>query len=137
MRIQSSKTAAIPSSFAAPRARAVEPRVSLRNSLVSARFCGPAFRGAARANEFVGTTSRSEHVSTEHALLASQIEQLPDLTGYLKYASEPAWHRVRLDARAAWEDVRRAGPSAAANATARTARARSVPARSHEGHGHE
>jgi hypothetical protein len=88
-----------------------------------------------RANEFVGTTSRSEHVSTEHALLASQIEQLPDLTGYLKYASEPAWHRVRLDARAAWEDVRRAGPSA--DATARTARARRVPARSHEGHGHE
>jgi hypothetical protein len=84
-----------------------------------------------RANEFVGTTSRSEHVSTEHALLASQIEQLPDLTGYLKYASEPAWHRVQLNARAAWEDLRPADTSASA------ARARSAPARSHEGLGHE
>src|SRR5580698_198671 len=88
-----------------------------------------------RANEFIGTTSRSEHVSTEHALLASQIEQLPDLTGYLKYASEPAWHRVQLNARAAWEDVRRADCSIASGASAATAR--STRTRSHEGHGHE
>jgi hypothetical protein len=89
-----------------------------------------------RATEFIGTTSRSEHVNTEHALLASQIEQLPDLTGYLKYASQPAWHRVQLNARAAWEDLRRADAGAGASA----------PARSHErfrarieppGHGHE
>jgi type IV secretory pathway TraG/TraD family ATPase VirD4 len=33
---------------------------------------------------------------TESAVLASQIEQLPDLTGYLKMASSPAWLRVRL-----------------------------------------
>ena len=87
-----------------------------------------------RATEFIGTTSRSEHVNTEHALLASQIEQLPDLTGYLKYASQPAWHRVQLNARAAWEDLRRADAGA------------SAPARSNErfgarieppGHGHE
>ena len=31
-----------------------------------------------------GTTSHSEHVSIEPALLPSEIEQLPDLTGYLK-----------------------------------------------------
>jgi type IV secretory pathway TraG/TraD family ATPase VirD4 len=84
-----------------------------------------------RANEFIGTTSRSEHVNTEHALLASQIEQLPDLTGYLKYASEPVWHRVRLNARAAWEDVR------CADTSARAARVPSAPARSHEDHGRE
>jgi type IV secretory pathway TraG/TraD family ATPase VirD4 len=87
-----------------------------------------------RASELIGTTSRSEHVNTEHALLASQIEQLPDLAGYLKYASDPAWHRVQLDARAAWEDVRRAGVRLAG---APAARARSASARSHEGHGHE
>jgi hypothetical protein len=93
-----------------------------------------------RAGEFIGTTSRSEHVNTEHALLASQIEQLPDLTGYLKYASEPAWQRVRLEARAAWEDVRRVdaaaarAPSAArSNETTAAARAAGA-ARSHEGH---
>jgi hypothetical protein len=81
-----------------------------------------------RATEFIGTTSASEHVNTEHALLASQIEQLPDLTGYLKYASEPVWHRVQLNARAAWEDVRRADPGAG--------RTPSASARAHQGHGH-
>jgi hypothetical protein len=88
-----------------------------------------------RASELLGTTSRSEHVNTEHALLASQIEQLPDLNGYLKYASEPAWHRVQLNARAAWEDLRRADtgadPGAHAAPTPRAA------TRSYEGHGHE
>jgi hypothetical protein len=88
-----------------------------------------------RATELIGTTSRSEHVNTEHALLASQIEQLPDLTGYLKYASEPAWHRVQLNARAAWEDLRRS--AASADSAARAARMLRTPARSHEGHGHE
>jgi hypothetical protein len=82
-----------------------------------------------RATEFVGTTSRSEHVNIEHALLASQIEQLPDLTGYLKYASEPTWRRVQLDARAAWDKTRE--PQAGA------VRALGAAARSHEGHGHE
>jgi hypothetical protein len=85
-----------------------------------------------RATEFIGTTSRSEHVNTEHALLASQIEQLPDLTGYLKYASEPTWQRVQLDARAAWEDSRRA----AAHGQADAGRAPGAAARSQEGHGH-
>jgi type IV secretory pathway TraG/TraD family ATPase VirD4 len=33
---------------------------------------------------------------TEAAVLASELEQLPDLTGYLKMASSPAWLRVRL-----------------------------------------
>ncbi|HXA91994.1 MAG TPA: type IV secretion system DNA-binding domain-containing protein, partial [Steroidobacteraceae bacterium] len=88
-----------------------------------------------RATELIGTTSRSEHVNTEHALLASQIEQLPDLAGYLRYASEPAWHRVQLNARAAWEDLRRS--AASADSAARAARTLGTPARSREGHGHE
>lgn len=44
----------------------------------------------------VETHSRSEHFAVEPALMPSQIEQLPDLVGYLKYASEPQWNRVRL-----------------------------------------
>jgi type IV secretory pathway TraG/TraD family ATPase VirD4 len=36
-----------------------------------------------------------QHV-TEPAVLTSEIEQLPDLSGYLKLASEPCWRRVRL-----------------------------------------
>lgn len=40
----------------------------------------------------------SEHVGIEPAVMDSQIEQLPDLTGYLKFASRPAWRRVELAA---------------------------------------
>jgi type IV secretory pathway TraG/TraD family ATPase VirD4 len=40
--------------------------------------------------------SVSEQRITEAAVLASQLEQLPDLTGYLKTASSAAWLRVRL-----------------------------------------
>jgi type IV secretory pathway TraG/TraD family ATPase VirD4 len=38
----------------------------------------------------------SEQRVTESAVLASELEQLPDLTGYLKTASSSAWLRVRL-----------------------------------------
>jgi hypothetical protein len=48
----------------------------------------------------------------EPAVLPSQVEQLPDLAGYLKYASDPEWQRVRLDAKRAWQQ-RRAAEAAA------------------------
>jgi type IV secretory pathway TraG/TraD family ATPase VirD4 len=38
----------------------------------------------------------TEQRITEAAVLASELEQLPDLTGYLKTASSAAWLRVRL-----------------------------------------
>ena len=43
--------------------------------------------------------SRSETTQqhTERAVLASEIEQLPDLQGYLKFASAPDWHRVAIE----------------------------------------
>jgi type IV secretion system coupling TraD/TrwB family protein len=47
-----------------------------------------------RFNEFVGARTRSEHFGVEAALLPSEIEQLPDLAGYLKLASTPHWQRV-------------------------------------------
>jgi hypothetical protein len=34
------------------------------------------------------------------------VEQLPDLAGYLKYASDPTWQRVRLDAKNAWNELK-------------------------------
>jgi hypothetical protein len=49
-----------------------------------------------RATELFGSVTRSEHVAVESAVMSSQIEQLPDLTGYLKLASQPAWQRVWL-----------------------------------------
>ena len=38
----------------------------------------------------------NEHQVIESAVLASELEQLPDLSGYLKTASSSAWTRVRL-----------------------------------------
>jgi type IV secretory pathway TraG/TraD family ATPase VirD4 len=42
------------------------------------------------------STNVSEQRVTEAAVLASELEQLPDLTGYLKTASSAEWLRVRL-----------------------------------------
>jgi hypothetical protein len=38
----------------------------------------------------------SEQRVVEPAVLAAQIEQLPDLCGYLKIASSPVWQSVRI-----------------------------------------
>jgi type IV secretory pathway TraG/TraD family ATPase VirD4 len=59
-----------------------------------------------RSGEFVRSISHNEHFNLEPAVLPSQIEQLPDLTGYLKHASDPEWQRVRLVATAAWQQRR-------------------------------
>jgi type IV secretory pathway TraG/TraD family ATPase VirD4 len=61
---------------------------------------------SSRATELVGSVSHSEHYALEPAVLPSQIEQLPDLSGYLKHASSPEWQRVRLNAVRRWESVR-------------------------------
>ena len=61
-----------------------------------------------RVTELLGSVTHSQHLSVESAVLPSQVEQLPDLTGYLKYASNPAWQRVRLDAVSAWQHRRAA-----------------------------
>jgi type IV secretory pathway TraG/TraD family ATPase VirD4 len=59
-----------------------------------------------RFTEMMGSISHNEHLNVEPAVLPSQIEQLPDLNGYLKYASDPQWRRVRLDAVRTWQDNR-------------------------------
>jgi len=46
----------------------------------------------------LSTVTRSQHFSIEPAVLDSEIEQLPDLRGFLKLASRPEWHRVALAA---------------------------------------
>jgi hypothetical protein len=38
----------------------------------------------------------SEHLKIEPAVMASEIERLPDLAGFLKLASNPDWMRVNL-----------------------------------------
>lgn len=42
------------------------------------------------------TRTVTDRVTTESAVLASEIEQLPDLGGFLKMASLPHWYRVNL-----------------------------------------
>jgi type IV secretory pathway TraG/TraD family ATPase VirD4 len=42
------------------------------------------------------TRTVTDHITTEDAVMASEIEQLPDLSGFLKMASRPEWHRVTL-----------------------------------------
>jgi type IV secretory pathway TraG/TraD family ATPase VirD4 len=42
------------------------------------------------------STSKSLQYVTESAVLPSEIEQLPDLQGFLKFASQPEWKVVRL-----------------------------------------
>jgi type IV secretory pathway TraG/TraD family ATPase VirD4 len=49
-----------------------------------------------RPNELFSSQSIAQHHVTESAVLASEIEQLPDLQGFLKFASQPEWKRVRL-----------------------------------------
>jgi hypothetical protein len=47
-------------------------------------------------SEWLATTTTSEHRSVEYAVMASEIERLADLEGYLKIASMPDWMRTTL-----------------------------------------
>ena len=49
-----------------------------------------------RGLQIIPTVSRSEQLSIEPAVLDSEIEQLPDLRGFLKLASSRSWRRVSL-----------------------------------------
>ena len=62
-------------------------------------------RGSDRQGAFWSPSARksrsvSEQHITELAVMASQIEQLPDLCGYFKSASTPAWRKVSLGVKA-------------------------------------
>jgi len=62
-----------------------------------------------RPTDILSSTTLSEHLGIEPAVMDSQIEQLPDLAGYLKFASVPHWQRVTLPA----PDDRRGSPEGA------------------------
>jgi hypothetical protein len=51
-----------------------------------------------RYGEMLGSSTSSEHFSIEPAVMDSEIEQLPDLSGYLKFASQDHWRRVTVPA---------------------------------------
>ena len=66
--------------------RLIGQREVLRQQRSTSRQSGHLFRK---------THTVSEQLFTEDAVMASEIEQLPDLSGFLKLASQPQWKRVR------------------------------------------
>ena len=77
-----------------------------------------------RPASLLSATTRSQHVHIEPAVLDSEIEQLPDCEGFVKFASVPAWRRVRLSPersvaeRWPWADAASAGPLSTSRAAA-------------------
>jgi hypothetical protein len=65
-------------------------REIMREQVTNSRSGGPIFANDHRS------VSTSQHYVTESAVLASEIEQLPDLQGFLKFTSTPEWRRVQL-----------------------------------------
>jgi hypothetical protein len=49
-----------------------------------------------RPHQLIASTTTTELLKIEPAIMASQIERLPDLEGFLKLASVPDWQTVRL-----------------------------------------
>jgi hypothetical protein len=68
-------------------------REVMREQLTNSRSGGPIF-----ASDHRSVSKSMQHVA-ESAVLPSEIEQLPDLHGYLKLASQPEWRRVKLPSR--------------------------------------
>jgi type IV secretory pathway TraG/TraD family ATPase VirD4 len=64
------------------------------------------------------STTTSENVRIEPAVMASEIERLRDLEGYLKFASIPDWRRVALSWEGAASGTRKRFVSTAASAPA-------------------
>jgi Type IV secretion-system coupling protein DNA-binding domain len=83
-----------------------------------------------RYSEMLGSVSHSEHFSVESAVLPSEIERLPDLHGYLKYASGRDWEQVQLSVKRTWEQYRSQGGSAPPSN-------RPAASRTHEGRGRD
>ena len=68
--------------------RLIGEREVVRFARSQSRSSGPTF-GSGH-----DTKGHSEQTTTELAVMAAEIEQLPDRTGFLKFASQPGWMRV-------------------------------------------
>ncbi len=73
-----------------------------------------------RSGEWRSATSKSEQLRIEPAVMASEVERLPDLAGFLKIASMPDWRVVTLAAKPDI-DVPGAGPPRAHRSYRRSA----------------
>jgi hypothetical protein len=63
-----------------------------------------------RDAEMIGSTTTGQHLRIEPAIMASEIERLRDLSGFLKLASIPDWQAVRLTPLPGAAPVRRRKP---------------------------
>jgi len=90
-----------------------------------------------RYDERIGSITDTEHINVEPALLPSQIEQLPDLTAYLKYASNPVWQLIQLSPPRSAAGERSAAAAPATPHNAREADGRDRERRDHGGFGME
>lgn len=61
------------------------------------------------SDKLLATVTTAQQVKIEPAVMASEIERLPDLAGFLRLASNPDWHRVRLSP-VHYPSVRRESP---------------------------
>lgn len=67
------------------------------------------------AGAWRSSTTTSQHLQVETAVLASEIERLPDLAGFLKLASVADWHFVELTPMAEAGEARRRRPTVVAS----------------------
>jgi hypothetical protein len=74
-----------------------------------------------QSTQWTASTTTSEHLRIEPAIMASEIERLPDLEGYLKLASIPDWRRVKLTP-VSYPTVVRSRPSSVPASTPTSAR---------------
>jgi Type IV secretion-system coupling protein DNA-binding domain len=75
--------------FSGFASKLIGEREAMREQTTKGRGGGIIF---ASDHRFVTT---STHHVTESAVLPSEMDQLPDLQGFLKFASQPEWRRVK------------------------------------------
>ncbi|MGO9935459.1 MAG: type IV secretion system DNA-binding domain-containing protein [Steroidobacteraceae bacterium] len=68
-----------------------------------------------RPSEWLASTTSSQHLRIEPAVMASEIERLPDFAGFLKLASIPDWQAVKLAPVSEPAPVRKRSPSIVAS----------------------
>ena len=79
-------------------ARFASELIGKREVIRTARSLGKSRGGS--FDQARDSTNTSERNVIEDAVLPAEIEQLPDLVGYLKLASRPEWLHVQLPTRA-------------------------------------
>jgi type IV secretory pathway TraG/TraD family ATPase VirD4 len=79
-----------------------------------------------RSGEWRSSTTSSQHLKIEPAVMASQIERLPDLEGFLKLATTPDWQSVRITPKREPNVVRIRKPSVMTSSPPPTAAPRST-----------